>query len=348
MTEIAHAAGYASVRRFNAAFRRSFGSSPSVLRRRPAGPRARDRAGLELGLVTRAPFDWAAMLAYLKIRQVPSVEHAHGTTWWRSIELDGKLATLEIRKPQPGPSDSVSVVPVVVHGPVLPRALVVVERVRRMLDLDADPDVVTSQLSSDPVLAPRVAQLPGVRIAGAWDGFEIAVRAVLGQQVSVAAAATHVERLVQRCGAKRPATRASRGDSTARVLTHCFPKAIAVAALPVQALAVPEARARALIALSREVSDGHIALDGTEDPSALRAKLCAIPGVGPWTAEYVALRAGRDPDAFPSSDLGLRRALAQGGKTVSARDAEARAEPWRPFRGYAAMLLWQTEMDHDG
>jgi AraC family transcriptional regulator of adaptative response / DNA-3-methyladenine glycosylase II len=206
-----------------------------------------------------------------------------------------------------------------------------VQRVRWLFDTCADPAAVDTVLGADPVLAPLVAGRPGMRVPGALDGFELAVRAILGQQVSVAAATTAAGRLARRFGRPLPEPRGS--------LSHAFPEPAVLAAAPVGAFALPRGRGRALQALARAVADGALELDaGADRDQALRG-LLALPGVGPWTAGYIAMRALRDPDALPAGDLGLRRALAG---TVP-RELETRTERWRPWRAYGVLHLWTAE-----
>jgi AraC family transcriptional regulator of adaptative response / DNA-3-methyladenine glycosylase II len=206
-------------------------------------------------------------------------------------------------------------------------------RVRRLFDLDADPGAIAAHLGRDPRLRPHLR--PGLRVPGAWDGFELAVRAVLGQQVSVAGATTLAGRLVARFGEPL-----ADGEGT---LTHLFPSPCALAAGDVSAIGLPRARAEAIRALAAAVSGGALELGGARELPATLATLGALPGFGPWTAAYVAMRAARDPDAFPAGDLGLRKALADGGELPSARAVSAAAERWRPWRAYAAMALWTSK-----
>jgi len=207
-------------------------------------------------------------------------------------------------------------------------------RVRRLFDLDADLGPIASQLRRDPALAARLRRRPGLRVAGAWSGFELAVRAILGQQVTVAGATTLAGRMVAACG-----TPLAVPVGSVRALS---PVPAALAAADLASIGLPRARAEALRALARSVRDGALDLEGGLDPDDAVRRLEAFPGVGPWTAQYVALRALGAPDAFPASDLGLRRALGNAGAPLSTRALERRAEAWRPWRGYAAMLLWTT------
>jgi AraC family transcriptional regulator of adaptative response / DNA-3-methyladenine glycosylase II len=208
-------------------------------------------------------------------------------------------------------------------------------RVRRVFDLASDPATIASALRGDPLLAPLVRRRPGLRIPGAWDAFECAVRAVVGQQVSVAAGRTLLTRLVERAGPKL--ARPTGG------LTRLFPSPAALASADLRGLGLVPARARTVAALAGAVADGSLVLDGPADE--VRAALVALPGVGEWTAEYVALRGLGEPDAFPAADLVLRRA-AGAGRALTPRALAARAEAWRPWRGYAAVHLWEATASH--
>lgn len=341
MTEVAWAAGFASLRRFNEAVFAAWRTTPSELRSRSRQHRrSGNPAVLALGLRYRPPFAWEALLEFLAGRAIPGVELVEGDVYRRTFEvtdprsgevLDGMLAVRQVR-------DHLLLELPALVAPVLPR---LVARVRRVFDLDADPSAIAQRLESDPLLADNLAREPGLRVPGAWDGFELAVRAVLGQQVSVKAATTLAGRLVQRVGralAEPPA------DGT---LSHVFPRPAVLAATSLDGLGLTGARIATLGAMATEVSRGELVLSSSVDPAALRSKLVRLPGIGPWTAHYVTMRLG-DPDAFPASDLVLLRALApESGKgstvAVRARELERRAETWRPWRAYAALHLWRSD-----
>jgi AraC family transcriptional regulator of adaptative response / DNA-3-methyladenine glycosylase II len=324
MTHVALAAGFASVRRFNGAVRTTFGLSPTELRRRAGAAPVGDARGgvVALRLPMRPPFEWDALLAFLAARAIPGVEHVQcggpaGGAYARTLGPHTTLAVrrggerhlgLEVRA---GAARAVDL-----FG--------VVARVRRLFDLDCDPVAIAGHLQRDPVLGASVRRRPGLRVPGAWDALEIAVRAVLGQQVTVAGATTLAGRLVERFG--------QRVASDDPRLGRLFPDAPALAEADLGAVGLPRARAETIRALARLAVSEPEALD---DPT----RLLAVRGVGPWTAAYVAMRAGRDPDALPAGDLGLRRTL--GG--ASAREVERRAGAWRPWRAYAVMHLWCGE-----
>lgn len=325
VTEVAFAAGFRSLRRFHAAVAETFGAPPRALRRR----RGTCAPGeLVLRLAFRPPFDAEALLAFLAARAIPGVELVEDGTYRRSFAVEGVRSVLAVRARR-GETHLRLEVPGAASRPLA----ALVERVRRLFDLDADPAAVAAVLGRDPAMAERVRARPGLRVPGAFDGFELAVRAILGQQVSVAAATTLAGRLARAFGEPL-------ADPPHPGLARLFPAPEVLAEAPVERIGMPAARARAVRALAAEVAKGRLVLAAPGDAEAARARLRALPGVGAWTAEYVALRALGDPDALPAGDLGLRRALARGGRPVGARGLSRRAEAWRPFRSYAAVHLW--------
>lgn len=269
----------------------------------------------------RPPLAWAPLLAFLSARAIPGIEAVSDDVYRRTIEVDGQAGHIEVR-----------------HDPTRralqlhawlpdPRALAdVAERVSRMFDLSAEPRVIATHLGTDDVLAGRVRRLPGLRVPGAWDGFELGIRAILGQQVTVKGASTLAGRLVRMCG--RPDSAADAG------LSHLFPRPADLAAADLSTLGVPVKRRLSLQAFAAALAEGQLSF--TQD--GVEAALDALPGIGAWTVQYVLMRACGDPDAFPASDLWLRRSA--GASSTSA--LIARAEAWRPFRAYAAMYLWQV------
>jgi len=338
MTAIALASGFASVRRFNTAMREIYRRSPSELRRGRAkhpGPNG-DQPGLRIALAYRPPYDWAAIAAYLGARGTPGVEAASPTSYRRTLRLGDRAAWIEVA-PVPGMHRLV----VRLHtGAPADSLLRVVGRVRQLFDLDADPTAITSHLENDARLAPVVVLRPGLRVAGAWDGFELAVRAILGQQVSVRAATTLIGRVAAEFGDAFPASLQAPPE-----LQRLFPLPRALARAPLERCGIIRSRADAIRALSASVAAGDLVLDGSHAGEA--EALVQLPGIGPWTASYIALRALREPDAFPVTDLGLRRAFAQlaesGPQPASASTLARAAEAWRPWRGYAALHLWTWE-----
>jgi AraC family transcriptional regulator of adaptative response / DNA-3-methyladenine glycosylase II len=331
LEDVAAAAGYGSARRLRSAMQETFERAPSALRRGPVV--ATDRA-LELRLAARAPFDAAPLFAFFATRAIPGVEEVADHTYRRAFALDGEPATLEVR----ARPDGVTLRLPPPAAAALPR---VISRVSRMFDLDADVDAIAAWLGRDPRLA-RALSGRVVRVPGAFDAFEAGVRALLGQQVSVAAARTLAGRLARMAGAPLAAGAPAAGGLG--TLTHVFPTPAAVAAAPLEQLGLPAARARALRGFAAAVADGTLDLGAFRGLDDAVERLAALPGIGDWTAQYLAMRALGEPDAFPAGDLGVRQALARGGRLPSEREVRARAERWRPWRAYAVLALW-TEPD---
>jgi AraC family transcriptional regulator, regulatory protein of adaptative response / DNA-3-methyladenine glycosylase II len=316
LTDIAFAAGFQSVRRFNAVFAERMGRAPSELRRAhgAGGP------GVTLRLDVRAPYDWDRLLGFLRARAIPGVERVEDGVYARIVHLDGKTGTIEVR--------FAGRVALTVSPELMPVLMPLVARVRRMFDLDARPDVIAQALGRDRLLAPMMKRRPGLRVPGAIDPFEAAVRALLGQQVSVAAATTLAGRFAAQLG-------------TAFRDGFRFPtpaEVVAAGAEKIGKLGMPRTRAAAICALASAITRGEIALDPARahDLDAFVAQLVELPGIGPWTAHYLAMRALHVPDAFPAADLGVQKALGMRG----AKAAEAHAEAWRPYRAYAVLHLW--------
>lgn len=321
LTAVAMASGYGSIRRFNAAFLASYGRSPRELRaQRARAPQLRSVPRFQLRY--RPPFDWDALLAFLAPRAIPGVEAIESGVYRRSIAIDGTIGWLEVTARDRAALQLSIEFPDPVH------MLRIVSRVRRMFDLDADPMVIDAHLATDPLLRPLVRHRPGLRVPGAWDGFELGVRGILGQQVSVAAATTLAGRLAARFG--RPL-----GQDVAG-LTHVFPSPEHIASADVTVIGVPARRAEAIRCFAAAVANGDVRFDGGMDAQAFRDRLRQLPGIGEWTAEYVALRGLGDPDAFPADDLGLLRATGLN----NGQQLKERAQAWRPWRAYAALHLW--------
>ena len=335
MTEIALAAGFGSVRRFNEIFRDLYNRPPSALRREGRAGPVRTEAGVTLRLRYRPPYDWDSMLAYLRARAIPGVEIVENRNYQRTVEIDGLVGCVRVvHLPQ---QQSLGLA---IRFPNVRSLPAIVTRVRRLFDTGADIETIDEHLSRDPQLAPLVAQRPGLRAPGGWDGFELAVRAILGQQVSVSAARRLAGRLVARYGEPIPAAYLNHPS-----LTHVFPSAKTLAAGEPIDLNMPAARQTSLQALAEAaVSDPNLFRPfGTIEEAIARFR--SIRGVGEWTAQYIALRALREMDAFPASDAGLLR-----GATLinvfqpSPRSLLSRAELWRPWRAYAAQHLWAAQI----
>ncbi|MFY0534703.1 DNA-3-methyladenine glycosylase family protein [Nannocystis pusilla] len=320
------------MRRFNALVQQRFGRPPSALRRE--GDEVATGDAIELRLDYRPPFDWLALLGFLRGREVTGVEHVDDHSYARVVALGDCVGWLRVQADPARPALRVRLAP-----ELAPQLMPIVARLRGLFDLDAHPEAIADHLRGDPVLRDSVIARPGLRVPGAFDGFELAVRAVLGQQVSVRAATTLCARLVARFG--RPVPKAMPG------LSAVFPPpdVLARAALAdVRAIGLPEQRARTIVALAAAVADGCADLSIGADPERTVAALEALPGIGPWTAQYIAMRSLRWPDGFPGGDLVVRRAL----EVTTTRAAEARAAAWRPWRAYGVLHLWSSAASSGG
>jgi len=322
MSEVALASGFGCVRRFNAAIRRVYRRTPTQIRRLSRQPGAQPQNEYFLRLRFRPPYNWNGMLRFLAPRATPGVEAVDSAGYRRSISWNGSPGWLEVSLD--GGNDGLAVR--VQFGD--PGALYsIIERIRAMFDLNADWAAIAQGLAADPVLAARTQANPGLRVPGCWSGFELAIRAILGQQITVKGATAIAGRLARTLGQPFCAPGG---------LTHLFPSPEILADARPGKLGLPKARAETIRALARAVSDGRIGFEGIVDSENFLGRICEIPGIGKWTAQYVAMRALGEPDAFPSGDLGLLRALAP----KSPRELERRAEAWRPWRAYASMYLW--------
>lgn len=329
MAEIALAAGFNSVRRFNETFLQLFGRSPATLRR-SRDKSKRETGALSVRLAYRPPYDWDAMLSFLAARAIPGVEMVSGNLYRRTIAVGDASGIISVA---PAGNNRVNVSIRFPDMAVLPQ---IIARVRRVFDLAADPDMIGSHLSLDPMLAPLVAARPGLRVPGAWDGFELAVRAIFGQQITVPAATKLLGRLVLAHGELVPAT-----VKEAEGLSHLFPSPARLVRVNLADLGMPNARAMAVTSLAEAIAaDPTIFSRGASLEQAI-AKLRSLPGIGEWTAQYIAMRELREPDAFPAADIGLLRAMAVAdGRRPSPAQLLLRAEAWRPWRAYAALHLW--------
>jgi AraC family transcriptional regulator of adaptative response / DNA-3-methyladenine glycosylase II len=336
MGEIALAAGFGSVRRFNETFHHLFKRPPSALRRGKAASLREGSvaaAGVTVRLRYRPPYDWASMLAFLRARAISGVEWIEGDRYCRTFAQDGGLGTVEITHQPERQCLSVTI-----RTNDLTSLPAVIARVRRVFDLGADVAEIGAHLAQDPLLAPLIAARPGLRAPGGWDGFELAMRAILGQQVTVEAARQLAGHLVRLCGTSLPAT-----QRIPATLTFAFPTAAQVKAAELSPLGMPGARKKALAALAEAALAEPDLFQPLASIEETVARLRAIRGIGEWTAHYIALRAVRETDAFPASDIGLLRGAARNGARPSPAELQDRAEPWRPWRAYAAQHLWAAD-----
>jgi AraC family transcriptional regulator of adaptative response / DNA-3-methyladenine glycosylase II len=332
MGEVAFASGFGSARRFNSQVRSIYARTPTELRKLARQPGGGDSDCYSFRLAYRPPYDWDALLAFLRARATPGVESVDRAGYRRTIALDGKRGSIEVSRLESGTGLRVNV-----RFPD-PRALLsIVERVRRLFDLGADPKVIGDHLRADPLLRAAWARHPGIRTPGAWDGFELAVRTILGQQISVRSATTIAGRVAAMFGSP---------VDDGRGLSRLFPERAELAEAAIEAAGVMPARAETIRRLARRAASARpgpgVPVNGARGNGVPvnddLGSLESVPGVGRWTAQYIAMRALGEPDAFPSGDLVLRSATGH----LSARELDRRSERWRPWRAYAVMLLWQT------
>lgn len=324
MAVVAQAAGFGSTRRFNHLFNHRYGMAPSRLRQRGGDEGLGETFSMRLPY--RPPLAWGHLLGFLAGRGAVGVEAADHGRYLRTVAVGRHQGWLAAEPAQEG-----RVITVTLSASLLPVLPQVLARLRRTLDLDANAPVIDAQLGSDARLAPLVCATPGLRVPGAFDGFELALRAILGQQVTVKAATTLFGRFARRFGVEIATPHAA--------LTHLAPRAEVIAEASQQQLidlGLTSRRAETISRMAQAVASGAISLEPAADPEAVMAAMQQLPGIGPWTAHYIAMRALRHPDAWPDGDLGLLHAL----KLTSHRELRAAAEPWRPWRSYAALHLW--------
>jgi AraC family transcriptional regulator of adaptative response / DNA-3-methyladenine glycosylase II len=331
MNHIAIAAGYGSVRRFNDAFQKTYGRSPRDLRKageeiEPVGR----QPDLTVRLAARQPFDWSRMIEFLRFRATPGVERVRDDTYYRTVAIDGRHGIVSVR-----PDSKPGYLSLSLTGIDTKALFETVQTAKEVFDLDAPMADITATLSRDPLLKRLLESSPGVRVPGAWDGFELTVRAILGQQISVKAATTLAGRLADRYGEPLDCPQAG-GDLA---LTRVFPSPARLARARFNNIGLVKSRAATLRALATAVSCGDVSFDAAQEAEDICAALKSIRGIGDWTAQYVSMRALKSPDAFPASDLGLLSAVRMP-ERVTPAELAARAERWRPWRAYAAILLW--------
>jgi AraC family transcriptional regulator of adaptative response / DNA-3-methyladenine glycosylase II len=322
LTEIAFASGFGSVRRFNALFKSRYGLSPRAIRGKTS-----DAETVSVQLEFRPPLAWKSLLSYLHLRAIPGVEAADQTHYRRTVAIADKKGWIAVSM---HPSENA--LNLEISPSLTPVIGAVIGRVKQLFDLGAAPDSVRAVLRQDEILAPTVRRLPGLRVAGAFDGFELAVRTVLGQQVSVKGASTIAGRWAQAFGEPiaTPFAALNRLSPTAARMST-------VSVDEVAALGMVGARARCLVGLAQAVTERKIALTFASNVEEQIDSLMSLPGIGHWTANYIAMRALHWPDAFPTGDLVLMRAANSNQKQL-----QRRSEAWRPWRAYAAHYLWQS------
>ncbi|HEX3699772.1 MAG TPA: AlkA N-terminal domain-containing protein [Phenylobacterium sp.] len=332
MAEVALASGFGSVRRFNETFQALFARPPGALRRL-AGETSAATAGVTVRLAYKPPYDWDAIAGFLAARAIPGVESVAPRRYARTLSVDGAAGVVVVT---PGDGDFLVAE---IRFPKLAALPAVIARIRRVFDLTADPGLIGAHLALDPALAPLIAARPGLRAPGAWDGFEMAVRAILGQQITVTAARNLAAKLVESYGEPVADPAAARLG-----LTRAFPTPERLVGADIAALGMPRARGASIEALARTVAADPTIFTPRADLESAIAALSALPGIGAWTAQYIALRELREPDAFPHADIGLLRAMAgPDGARPTPDQLLALSQAWRPWRAYAAQHLWAAD-----
>jgi AraC family transcriptional regulator of adaptative response / DNA-3-methyladenine glycosylase II len=333
MTDVALAAGFGSIRRFNEIFQQLYNRPPKALRRagvleQPAG--AADAVAVKLGY--KPPYDWEAMVSFLRARAIPGVEAVSSGRYARTIAIGDARGVLVVEPVEE------NCLRATVRFANLKNLPTIIARARRVFDLAADPVAIGAHLSQDPLLAPLVSARPGLRVPGAWDGFELAVRAVLGQQITVPAATKLAGKLVLAFG-ETIADPAAREQG----LTHVFPTPRQLANADLTVIGMPSARRMALASLAAAVAAEPLIFGPRRSLEEAIAQLRSLAGIGEWTAQYIAMRELREPDAFPAADVGLLRAMRDPlGARLAPAALLAHAERWRPWRAYAALHLWAS------
>ena len=327
MTQVALAAGFKSLRRFNAVFREGCGMPPTAIRRLRADAPS---DSLKLRLAYRPPLDFPLMLAFFSKRIIPGIERVNLDSYERVV---GPVSASTWIRVSANPKKPELILEI---SDTDPRSILnIVRRVRRMFDLDADLAAVHAVLNQEPLLAKAIRERPGLRVPGGWDGFEVAVRAVLGQQVSVAGATTLAQRIVNSYGEQRTDGRPG--------LDRVFPTPESLIDAPLEKAGLTKARAATLRSLAAACLEKRIGFQTGQKLDEFVASFTALPGIGPWTAQYVAMRALSHPDAFLAGDLVVQQVLGQT-KRLSIRETELRSQNWRPWRAYAVLHLWHLSV----
>ena len=330
LSEVCFAAGFGSVRRFNAVFQSTYARSPKELRKGVRGTQQTKGEGIRVRLSYRPPLDWKSMLAYLEYRKIPGVEFIdlEQNAYYRTIAIDGNVGDICAQF-----SEAEHSVMLQINFPDTRHLYHIVEKVRLLFDLKADSEEIERFFSRDALLKKVVKKNPGTRVTGCWDGLEVTVRAILGQQVTVKAATTLAGRVAQRCGENY--------NGSSEHLTRVFPTAKILAKADLNGMGIVGQRIAAIKAVAAMIEAGEVVFDGVLETEEFVRRLCEIKGIGHWTAHYVALRVLSDPDAFPYSDLILRRAAANNQETLTPKALLELSEVWRPWRAYAVILLWK-------
>jgi len=330
LSQVCFAAGFGSVRRFNAVFQSTYARSPKELRKGVRGAKQAKGEGIGVRLSYRPPLDWKSMLAYLEYRKIPGVEYIDldQNAYYRTIAIDECVGDICAQF-----SETEHSVMLQINFPDTRHLYHIVEKVRLLFDLKADSEEIERFLRNDPLLKTVVKKNPGTRVTGCWDGLEVTVRAILGQQVTVKAATTLAGRVAERFGENYKVSSAH--------LTRVFPSAEKLANADLSGMGIVGQRISAIKAVAAKIATGEIVFDGVLETEEFVRRLCEIKGIGDWTAHYVALRVLNDPDAFPYSDLILRRAAVNNQETLTPKALLQLAEVWRPWRAYAVILLWK-------
>lgn len=339
LSDVSAAAGYGSVRRFNDTFKKTYGRSPRELRK--VGDDACDAkrsANLSVRLPFRQPFDWGSMLKFFSARVTPGVEAVVADAYQRTLRINGTPVLIDVRPDRKG-----AYLRLTLHGIDTAAVFEIVQRARDVFDLDAPVTDIDDALKADKTLSGRVSANSGMRVPGAWDGFELTVRAILGQQISVKAATTIAGRIAMRYGEIVDHPAGADGN-----LCRLFPTPDRLERARFNDIGLVRSRAETLRTVARAVVSGELSFDLAAEPDEFCKCLTAIKGVGDWTAQYVAMRVLKNPDAFPASDLGLLKALGQAGGRLTVNELTLRAEQWRPWRAYAAMYLWNSSASSGG
>jgi len=333
MSHISTAAGFGSVRRFNDTFQKTYGRTPRQLRRSGDETNLPGRtATLTVKMPYRRPFSWSSMLEFFTHRATPGVEQVEGAVYRRTFSFNGEHGVVEV---QPHVQDGY--LSLTLFGINTGALFDTVQTAREVFDLDAPSAEISSALGQDRSLRAALKKHQGIRVPGAWDGFELTVRAILGQQISVKGATTLAGRIATRYG--KPLDLA--GEIESKGLVRIFPSPEQLARARFNDIGIIRSRAETIRAVAKAVIAGDVHFDASQDPDDFCESLTTIRGIGDWTAQYVAMRALKNPDAFPGSDLGLLKAIDYPNR-VTPKELEKRAENWRPWRAYAAMLLWSS------